>query len=132
MKLGQNYLVSSTNPQGCERNFNGNATIADSHAMCTAHQLREPSFELFDEWTFRGNPARLDALREILLFIAVKERTVYRYHIVLMNLSFSGCTAANRSFARLAGVGILLDLPLNFHPAAAVSQRAARGAGSGV
>ena len=80
VKLGKNHLVSSADPQGRERNFNRNAPVAHSHAMCAAHQLREPGFELFDEWTFRGNPARLDALREILLLVAVEKRAVDRYH----------------------------------------------------
>ena len=76
----QDYLVSSTDPQSRERNFNCNAPVAHSHAMCTAHQFREPRLELFYKWTFRGNPARLDALGEIPLLVAIKKRAVYRYH----------------------------------------------------
>src|SRR6516162_2879870 len=83
----QNYLVSGTDPQSRQRNFNGNAPVAHGHAMCTAHELREPSFKPFDEWTLRGNPARLDALRQIGPLITIKKRAVYRYHIYSNQIS---------------------------------------------
>src|ERR1700730_4046379 len=72
----QDHLVSSTDPQSRERNFNGNASVAHSHAVCAAHQLRDPRLELFDKWTFRGNPPRLDTFREILLLIAIENWTI--------------------------------------------------------
>src|ERR1700730_8438320 len=84
----QDHLVPTADLQSRDRNFNGNAPIAHSHAMCTAHQLPEPRFWLFDKWTFRGDPARLDAFREILLLITIENWTIDRYHDRLIEVEF--------------------------------------------
>jgi hypothetical protein len=43
-----------------------------------AYPLREPLLELPDERALGGNPARVDALVEVFLFVAVEDRFVDR------------------------------------------------------
>src|SRR5712691_11683923 len=78
--------------------------------MGTAHQLREPGFELFDERTFRGNPARLDTFRQILLLVTIKYWAINRYHERLFKLELYRQHCREPSLVRIAGIRSLLDL----------------------
>ena len=73
VKLGNDHLVAGTDP--------ADAASATSMATLPLHtatpcaqpiSLRELGLELLDKWAFGGNPARLDALDEILLLVAVE------------------------------------------------------------
>src|SRR3984893_6006597 len=91
----QDHLVSSTDPQSCERHFNGDATIAYGNTMRASHQFGEPNFEALDKRAFGRNPARVDALIQVFLLIAVEHRAIDRDHIDYSKFSFGGNSAAN-------------------------------------
>src|SRR5262249_6406628 len=109
-KARENDLIARTDAQGRERHFDRHAAVTHSNAMGAAHQFGESSFEFFDERTFRGDPARLDAFGEILLLVPIKKRPVDRYHEVLIEIKLFRQYCSKLSFVTVTGVRTLLYL----------------------
>src|SRR5262249_48905938 len=89
-KTWNNDLVTWPDMKSCKSDFDRDAAIADGYPVRAAHQFREPGFKLPDERPFRGNPPRLDALDQVFLLIAIKQRAVNWNHARLLELKLWG------------------------------------------